>query len=85
IAQLLLEKFSQGERASQKQGGKAKVKSLSKLEGLTSLAALLESADPEFLRQLDLERRLSGLMEMNALLEKGNSSCIVPIRPGFGD
>ncbi|WP_163368264.1 hypothetical protein, partial [Enterobacter hormaechei] len=22
---------------------------------------------------------------MNALLEKGNSSCIVPIRPGFGD
>jgi NAD(P)-dependent dehydrogenase (short-subunit alcohol dehydrogenase family)/thioesterase domain-containing protein len=85
IAKLLLEKFSQGERASQKQGGKAKTKSLSKLEGLTSLAALLESADPEFLRQLDLERRLSGLMEMNALLEKGNSSCIVPIRPGFGD
>jgi pimaricinolide synthase PimS1 len=83
IAKLLLEKFSQGERASQKQGGKAKARS--KLEGLTSLAALLESADPEFLRQLDLERRLSGLMEMSALLEKGHSSCIVPIRPGFGD
>jgi pimaricinolide synthase PimS1 len=85
IAQLLLAKSSANERTAQKQGGKAKTRALSKLEGLSSLAALLDSADPEFLRQLDLERRLSGLAEMTALLEKGNSSCVVPIRPGFGD
>nr|WP_249795136.1 alpha/beta fold hydrolase [Bradyrhizobium sp. Oc8] len=85
IAQLLQEKIASSERASQRQGAGVKGKARSKLEGLTSLAALLDSADPEFLRQLDLERRLSGLAEMSALLEKGNSSCIVPIRPGFGD
>ncbi|WP_426410337.1 SDR family NAD(P)-dependent oxidoreductase [Bradyrhizobium ganzhouense] len=85
IAQLLQEKIASSERASQRQGAGGKGKTRSKLEGLTSLAALLDSADPEFLRQLDLERRLSGLAEMTALLDKGNSSCIVPIRPGFGD
>jgi pimeloyl-ACP methyl ester carboxylesterase len=80
-----LEKLSAKERATAGQGVEAKGKALSKFEGLASLAALLDSADPEFLRQLDLERRLSGLAEMSALLEKGNSSCVVPIRPGFGD
>ena len=85
IAQLLLKKLSAKERATAGQGVKANGKAVSKLEGLASLGALLDSADPEFLRQLDLERRLSGLAEMSALLEKGNSSCVVPIRPGFGD
>jgi pimaricinolide synthase PimS1 len=85
IAQLLLQKLSAKERATAGQGVEAKRKAVSKLQGLASLEALLDSADPEFLRQLDLERRLSGLAEMNALLEKGNSSCITPIRPGFGN
>jgi pimaricinolide synthase PimS1 len=85
MAQHLLEKLSANERATGGQGVEAKGKALSKPEGLVSLGALLGSADPEFLRQLDLERRLSALAEMNALLEKGNSSCITPIRPGFGN
>ena len=61
IAKLLLEKLSAKERAVAGQGAEAKGKAQSKLEGLASLGALLDSADPEFLRQLDLERRLSGL------------------------
>ena len=85
MALLLIEKLSANERATGGHGAEAKGKSQSKPEGPVSLGALLGSADPEFLRQLDLERRLSGLAEMNALLEKGNSSCITPIRPGFGN
>jgi thioesterase domain-containing protein len=80
-----MEKLSFNERAPPRQGVETKSKALAKPEGLASLGALLDSADPEFLRQLDLERRLSGLAEMNALLEKGNSSCITPIRAGFGN
>jgi surfactin synthase thioesterase subunit len=85
MAQLLLEKLSLNERATWRQGAVAGGAAISKTEWLRSLEALLGSADPEFLRQLDLERRLSGLAEMSALLEKGASSCVVPIRPGFGN
>jgi thioesterase domain-containing protein len=58
---------------------------MSKAEWLRSVEVLLRGADPEFLRTLDLERRLSGLAEMGALLEEGDASCVVPIRPGFGN
>jgi thioesterase domain-containing protein len=85
MAQLLVEKLSLNERATSRDGGVAGGAAISKPEWLRSLEALLSSADPEFLRQLDLERRLSGLAEMSALLEQGGSSCVVPIRPGFGN
>jgi thioesterase domain-containing protein/acyl carrier protein len=85
MARMLLEKLSASERTTAAQAVEAKGKVQSKSKGPVSLEALLGSADPEFLRQLDLERRLSGLAEMSALLEKGSTSCITPIRPGFGD
>src|SRR5215469_10594103 len=84
MAQLLLEKLSLNERGTRRQGAVAGNAAISKTECLKSIGALRGSADPEFLRQLDLERRLSGLAEMSALLEKGDS-CVVPIRPGFGN
>ena len=84
MAQLLLEKLSLNERGTWRQGAVAGNAAISKTECLKSIEALRGSADPEFLRQLDLERRLSGLADMSALLEKGDS-CVVPIRPGFGN
>ena len=85
IARLLLEKLSLNERAMWGQGAAAGSAAKSKTEWLKSVQVLLRGADPEFLRKLDLERRLSGLAEMGALLEQSDSSCIVPIRPGFGN
>jgi thioesterase domain-containing protein len=85
MAQLLLEKLSLNERAIGRQGTVAGAAAISKTEWLRSIEVLLSSADPEFLRKLDLERRLSGLAEMGALLEECDSSCVVPIRPGFGN
>src|SRR5262249_39488313 len=85
MAQLLLEKVSLNGRATLSESVIAGGGAISKSEWLRSLEAFLSSAEPEFLRQLDLERRLSGLAEMSALLEKGDSSCVVPIRPGFGN
>jgi len=84
MAQLLLEKLSLHERAMRRQGSLAGAAAPSKTELLKSIEVLLSSADPEFLRQLDLERRLAGLAEMGALLEESASSCVVPIRPGVG-
>jgi thioesterase domain-containing protein/acyl carrier protein len=85
MARLLLEKLSLNERAIWRQGTIGGAATISKTEWLRSVEVLLRSADPQFLRQLDLERRLSGLAEMGALLEESDSSCVVPIRPGFGD
>ncbi|HJX21968.1 MAG TPA: type I polyketide synthase, partial [Steroidobacteraceae bacterium] len=58
MAQLLLEKLSLNERATWRHGAVAGGAAMSKTEWQRSLEALLGSADPEFLRQLDLERRL---------------------------
>jgi pimaricinolide synthase PimS1 len=85
MAQLLLEKLAFDERATWRPPAMAGGAAMSKAEWLRSIEALLRGVDPEFLRQLDLERRLSGLAEMGVLLQEGASSCIVPIRPGFGD
>jgi thioesterase domain-containing protein len=85
MAQLLLETLSLNERAIGRLGRVAGTAALSKTEWLRSIEVLLSSADPDFLRQLDLERRLLGLAEMGALLEESASSCVVPIRPGFGN
>src|SRR5262249_35562109 len=82
MAQLLLEKLS---LSTWRQGTVAGAAAISKTEWLKSVEVLLRSADPEFLRQLDLERRLSGLADVGALLGEGDSSCVVPIRPGFGN
>jgi thioesterase domain-containing protein/acyl carrier protein len=84
MAQLLLERIPLSERAMS-QGEPASGAAIPKPEWLRSLEVLRGSVEPEFLRQLDLERRLSGLAEMSALLDKGDSSCVVPIRPGFGN
>src|SRR5262249_17024387 len=85
MAQLLLEKLALDERARWRQGTVGGAAAPSKKEWLRTGGGLLRGADPELLRQLDLERRLSGLAEMGALLEESDSSCVVPIRPGFGN
>jgi thioesterase domain-containing protein/acyl carrier protein len=85
MAQLMLEKLSLNARATLRQDTVAGAAAVSKAEWLRSVEVLLRSADPELLRQLDLDRRLAGLADMGALLEESESSCIVPIRPGFGN
>jgi thioesterase domain-containing protein len=83
MAQLLLEKLSMDQRVAWRHGAVVRGAAKPKPEWVSSLEALLRSADPEFLRQLDLERRLSGLAEMSALEKE--DSCVVPIRPGVGN
>jgi thioesterase domain-containing protein len=83
MAQLLLEKLSLNERGQWRQG--AIDGSTAVPEWLTSIEILLSNTEPEFLRQLDLQRRLSALAEMNGLLAQENHSCVVPLRAGFGN
>jgi thioesterase domain-containing protein/acyl carrier protein len=85
MAQLLLEKLSLNKHATWRQPAVAGVIGISKPKWLESIETLLGNTEPEFLRQLDLQRRLSALAEMNAFLEQDNYSCVVPLRAGFGN
>jgi thioesterase domain-containing protein/acyl carrier protein len=84
LAESLLETLRANVPATRKQGAVPQGAATSKPEWLRSIETLLGSANPKFLRELDLERRLSSLAEMSTL-EANTSSCIVPIRPGFGN
>jgi mycoketide-CoA synthase len=84
MAELLIKKLSANELATWERGNVPHGTATSKPGWLRSIETLLGSADPTFLRQLDLERRLLGLAEMSALQENA-FACIAPIRPGFGN
>jgi thioesterase domain-containing protein len=84
MAQLLLEKLSLNDRVTWRQAAIAAGTAISKPEWLRSIETLLGNAEPEFLRQLDLQRRLSALAEVNELFED-NRSCVVPVRAGLGN
>jgi thioesterase domain-containing protein len=84
MAQLLLEKLSPHEHATWGPAV-ASLIGISKPKWQESIDLLLNNIEPEFLRQLDLKRRLSALAETSAFLEQENCCSVIPLRAGFGN